>query len=147
LRDYARRCGADVSRIRFSPRVSHAEYRAYLSVADLFLDTWPYNCGSTANDVIGVGIPILTVTGRSMVSRMGASILHALNAGAMLARDLRHYEDLAVALANGECEAPNMKLTPALATELNHRRIRSLEAGLMHQLNLLAVQNINTMEV
>ena len=147
LIDHARRCGADVSRIRFSPRVHHAEYRAYLSVADLFLDTWPYNCGSTTNDVIGVGIPLLTVTGRSMVSRMGASILHALNAGGMVARDLHHYEELAVALANRECAAPNMKLTPALAHELNHRRIRSLEEGLMHKLNLLAAQNTKPIEV
>ena len=147
LIDHARRCGADVSRIRFSPRVHHAEYRAYLSVADLFLDTWPYNCGSTTNDVIGVGVPILTVTGSSMVSRMGASILHALNAGCMVAGDLSHYEELAVALANREHEAPNMKLTPALAHELNHRRIRSLEEGLIRKLNLLAVQNTNTSEV
>ena len=147
LLDYARRYGTDVSQIRFCPRVHHAEYRAYLSVADLFLDTWPYNCGSTTNDVIGVGIPLLTVTGRSMVSRMGASILHALNAGSMVARDLRHYEELAVALANRESEAPDMQLTPALARELNHRRIRSLEDGLMHKLNLLAVQNTNTIEV
>ena len=147
LMDYAGRRGVDVSRIRFSPRVHHAEYRAYLSVADLFLDTWPYNCGSTANDVIGVGVPILTVTGRSMVSRMGASILHALNAGAMVARDLQHYEELAVALANGECKAPDMQLTPALADQLNYRRIRSLEEGLTHKLNQLAVQNTNTIEV
>jgi predicted O-linked N-acetylglucosamine transferase (SPINDLY family) len=147
LIDHARRCGADVSRIRFSPRVHHAEYRAYLSIADLFLDTWPYNCGSTTNDVIGVGIPLLTVTGRSMVSRMGSSILHALNAGGMVARDLHHYEELAVALANRECEAPNIKLTPALAHELNHRRIRSLEEGLMHKLNLLAAQNTKPIEV
>lgn len=147
LMDYAGRRGVDVSRIRFSPRVHHAEYRAYLSVADLFLDTWPYNCGSTANDVIGVGVPILTVTGRSMVSRMGASILHALNAGAMVARDLQHYEELAVALANGECKAPDMQLTPALAGQLNYRRIRSLEEGLMQKLNQLAVQNTNAIEV
>lgn len=147
LMDYARRAGADVSRIRFSPRAHHAEYRAYLSVADLFLDTWPYNCGSTTNDVLGAGLPILTVSGNSMVSRMGASILHALNAGAMVARDLDHYEALAVALANGERQAPQMKLTPSLVNELNHRRIRSLEEGLVHQLNQLAAQNTYSTEV
>lgn len=147
LMDYARRAGADVSRIRFSPRAHHAEYRAYLSVADLFLDTWPYNCGSTTNDVLGAGLPILTVSGNSMVSRMGASILHALNAGAMVARDLDHYEALAVALANGEHQAPQMKLTPSLVNELNHRRIRSLEEGLVHQLNQLAAQNTYSTEV
>jgi len=147
LMDYARRAGADISRIRFSPRVHHAEYRVYLSVADLFLDTWPYNCGSTTNDVVGVGTPILTVTGRSMVSRMGSSVLHALNAGAMVARDLDQYEKLAVALAHGEMHAPDMKLTPALAEQLNHRRVRSLENELIHGLSTLAANNTNPSEV
>ena len=145
--DYAQRAGADISRIRFSPRVHHAEYRAYLSVADLFLDTWPYNCGSTTNDVIGVGTPLLTVTGRSMVSRMGSSVLHALNAGAMVARDLNHYEELAVALAHGEMKAPEIQLTPALAEQLNYRRVRSLENELIHRLSTLAANNTNPLEV
>lgn len=147
LMDYARRAGADVSRIRFSPRVHHAEYRAYLSVADLFLDTWPYNCGSTTNDVIGVGTPLLTVAGRSMVSRMGASVLNAINAGAMVARDLDHYEALAVELANGVRQAPKMQLTPALADQLHERRVRSLENELVQRLNTLAAHNIHTLEV
>jgi predicted O-linked N-acetylglucosamine transferase (SPINDLY family) len=147
LMDYAQRAGADISRIRFSARVHHAEYRAYLSVADLFLDTWPYNCGSTTNDVIGVGTPLLTVTGRSMVSRMGSSVLHALNAGAMVAHDLDHYEELAVALAHGEMKAPDIQLTPALAEQLNHRRVQSLENELVHRLSTLAANNTNPFEV
>jgi predicted O-linked N-acetylglucosamine transferase (SPINDLY family) len=118
-----------------------------LSVADLFLDTWPYNCGSTTNDVIGVGTPLLTVTGRSMVSRMGSSVLHALNAGAMVARDLDHYEELAIALAHGEMKAPEIQLTPALAEQLNHRRVRSLENELIHRLSTLAANNTNLLEV
>jgi predicted O-linked N-acetylglucosamine transferase (SPINDLY family) len=42
------------------------------------LDTYPYNCGSTTNDVINAGVPIVTISGKTMVSRMGGSILNAI---------------------------------------------------------------------
>jgi predicted O-linked N-acetylglucosamine transferase (SPINDLY family) len=78
---------------------------------------------------------------------MGASVLNAINAGAMVARDLDHYEALAVELANGERQAPNMQLTPALADQLHERRVRSLENELVQRLNTLAAHNIHTLEV
>ncbi len=131
LVEQARCAGADLSRIHFSPRASHAEYRAYLSVADLFLDTWPYNCGSTTNDVLQAGLPLLTVSGNTMVSRMGSSVLNALNLGSMVARDLAHYEDMAVAFANGECRPDKRKLDPALTRALNLKLARSVERGLL----------------
>jgi predicted O-linked N-acetylglucosamine transferase (SPINDLY family) len=79
LRAHAKAAKADLSRIVFTPRAVHAEYKAKLKMADVFLDTFPYNCGSTTNDVIQAGIPIVTMSGRSMVSRMGGSILNSIN--------------------------------------------------------------------
>ncbi len=131
LVEQARRAGADLSRIHFSPRTSHAEYRAYLSVADLFLDTYPYNCGSTTNDVLQAGLPVLTVSGRTMVSRMGGSLLQALNLGGMVARDLAQYEDMAVAFATGERAPEKIKLDPALSRAMNLKLARSIERGLL----------------
>jgi len=46
-------------------------------LADVFLDTFPYNCGSTTNDVVQAGVPIVTMSGKTLVSRMGGSILQA----------------------------------------------------------------------
>jgi predicted O-linked N-acetylglucosamine transferase (SPINDLY family) len=75
LKAHAQAAVADVERIVFTPRSSHQEYRAKLKLADVFLDTFPYNCGSTTNDVINAGVPLVTMSGRTMVSRMGASVL------------------------------------------------------------------------
>ena len=79
LKKHAVMAGADLSRIIFSPRVNHNDFLNRLKLSDVFLDTYPYNCGSTTNDVIRAGIPIVTRYGSSMVSRMGLSILNSVN--------------------------------------------------------------------
>jgi predicted O-linked N-acetylglucosamine transferase (SPINDLY family) len=71
LKAHATAANADLSRIQFTPRTTHIEYKAKLRLADVFLDTFPYNCGSTANDVVQAGVPIVTMSGRTMVSQMG----------------------------------------------------------------------------
>ena len=78
LKMHARAAGADMHRITFTPRTSHEEYKAKMAVADVFLDTYPYNCGSTSNDVISVGLTLVTISGRTLVSRMGGSIIQSL---------------------------------------------------------------------
>jgi len=75
LRNCARAENADLSRIIFSPRVPHKVFCAQLKLCDIFLDTYPYNCGSTTNDVINAQIPIVSRFGRTLVSRMGLSII------------------------------------------------------------------------
>ena len=57
----------------------NSEYLARYQVADLFLDTLPYNAGATASDALRMGLPVLTCLGNSLVSRMGASLLNAVN--------------------------------------------------------------------
>jgi predicted O-linked N-acetylglucosamine transferase (SPINDLY family) len=52
----------------------HKEFCARLKLCDVYLDTYPYNCGSTSNDVIRNGVPLITKYGPTMVSRMGLSI-------------------------------------------------------------------------
>jgi predicted O-linked N-acetylglucosamine transferase (SPINDLY family) len=79
LKAHANKTGADLNRIFFTPRASHEDYRAKLKLADVFLDTFPYNCGSTTNDVMSAGLPLVTMSGRTMVSRMGGSILSMFN--------------------------------------------------------------------
>jgi predicted O-linked N-acetylglucosamine transferase (SPINDLY family) len=73
------RSGAPVDRIVFTPRGHYEEYRQRLKLADVFLDTFPYNCGSTTNNVVQAGLPMVTMFGKTMVSRMGLSILSSLD--------------------------------------------------------------------
>ena len=93
LKAYATRKGAELSRILFTPRSTHIEYKAKLKLADVFLDTYPYNCGSTTNDVVSVGTPIVTMFGKTMVSRMGKSILNAVNRGEWISDSIESYKN------------------------------------------------------
>jgi predicted O-linked N-acetylglucosamine transferase (SPINDLY family) len=91
--------GLAPDRLVFAPRVTTAAYRARLALADLFLDNHPYNAGSTANDVLWMGVPMLTLSGRSFVSRMGGSLLNALGLPELVTHSHLQYEETATALA------------------------------------------------
>jgi predicted O-linked N-acetylglucosamine transferase (SPINDLY family) len=93
LKAYATSKGAELSRILFTPRSTHIEYKAKLKLADVFLDTYPYNCGSTTNDVVSVGTPIVTMFGKTMVSRMGKSILNAVHRGEWISDSIENYKN------------------------------------------------------
>lgn len=74
LKNYAKLANVDLSRVYFSTRTVHKEFCARLKLCDVYLDTYPYNCGSTTNDVVKAGVPLVTLRGDTMVSRMGLSI-------------------------------------------------------------------------
>lgn len=135
LRAYASAAGIDLERLHFSPRTSLNRYRSYLKVADLFLDSWPYNCGSTTNDVLNAGLPILTVGGRTMVSRMGTSILSSLKLDALIAKDLEDYENRAVAFAQRKTLLPIIDTASLLNIDNSRRLARSIERGIRDLIN------------
>ncbi len=91
LKKYARIANADMSRINFSTRTGHKEFCARLKLCNVYLDTYPYNCGSTSNDVIRAGIPLITQFGKTMVSRMGLSLLSNTNGNIYSAKDSKEY--------------------------------------------------------
>jgi predicted O-linked N-acetylglucosamine transferase (SPINDLY family) len=99
LRAQASLHGVDPDRLVFAPRVSRADYLARFRVADLFLDTWPYNAGTTASDALWVGVPVLTFAGQSMAARVCASVLRAIGLPELIAGSRMEYEQTAVALA------------------------------------------------
>jgi predicted O-linked N-acetylglucosamine transferase (SPINDLY family) len=90
--------GVDRNRLIFAPRVSPADYLARFRCADLVLDTFPYNAGTTASDVLWVGTPILTLSGRTYISRMAGSLLSAVGLPDLITHNLQDYEKLAVTL-------------------------------------------------
>lgn len=99
LRREAERAGVSSERLIFAQRTGYADFVSRLQLADLFLDNHPYNAGSTAQDALCAGLPMLTLSGRSFVSRMAGSVL--LHAGLPELVTFSHadYVDAAVALA------------------------------------------------
>jgi len=99
LKAHALDQGVTLDRLIFSPRVVHSEFCHRLSLADIYLDTYPYNCGSTSNDVINANVPLVTLYGRTLVSRMGLSLLTAIGAPGNATRTFTEYEEKVVELA------------------------------------------------
>jgi predicted O-linked N-acetylglucosamine transferase (SPINDLY family) len=91
--------GVAAERIMFGKRVGVADYLARYTACDLFLDTLPYNGGTTANDVLWMSLPLLTVMGETMTGRMAASLLHSMGLDELIASDWADYEARAIALA------------------------------------------------
>jgi predicted O-linked N-acetylglucosamine transferase (SPINDLY family) len=90
--------GVARDRLIFAPRVAPPEYLARFQCADLVLDTFPFNAGTTASDALWMGTPIVTVSGRSYISRMAGSLLTAVGLPELATTTLADYERLAVLL-------------------------------------------------
>jgi hypothetical protein len=95
----AQRCGVDPHRIVFGGRLNQADYLARFRTMDLFLDTLPYNAGTTASDALWAGLPVLTCAGRTFAGRVAASLLQAVDLPELITATPAQYEDLAVQLA------------------------------------------------
>lgn len=91
--------GISGNRLVFAKRRPAAEYLSSYHVCDLFLDTWPYNAGTTASDALWVGLPVLTMAGKSFASRMAGSILSAIGLKELITFTPMEYESLAINLA------------------------------------------------
>ena len=101
--------GIDPSRLIFGKRLSKPEYLGRYKLADLFLDTNPYNAGTTSSDALRMGLPVLTYLGNSFSSRMGSSLLNALNMPELVASSENEYEALAIELANNPKKLKTIK--------------------------------------
>lgn len=96
LRAEAVLAGVDPARLVFAARTDHIHFCARLRLADVFLDTYPYNCGSTARDIVNAGVPLVSLYGDTMVSRMGLSILQSVGCPQNAVRTFADYEDAVV---------------------------------------------------
>jgi len=100
LKREAEERGVDSKRLIFGKFVTRVEYLARYQSCDLFLDTTPYNAGTTASDALWAGVPVLTLIGNSFPSRIAASLLNGINLPELIATSQEEYENLAVELAN-----------------------------------------------
>jgi predicted O-linked N-acetylglucosamine transferase (SPINDLY family) len=92
---------------------SHSDYLARYRVADLFLDTLPFNAGGTASDALWAGLPLLTCSGQTYTARMAGSLLNAIGLPELVTKTLEAYEQMAIDLAThpDKCAAIKRKLT------------------------------------
>jgi protein O-GlcNAc transferase len=100
LRREAGRRGIDPSRLVFAGRLPPAEHLARHRLADLFLDTLPYNAHTTASDALWMGLPVLTCKGEAFAGRVAASLLQAVGIPELITANLEDYQTLALKLAH-----------------------------------------------
>jgi len=92
--------GVDPERLIFAPRTpTVAEHLSRQRLADLFLDTLPYNAHTTASDALYAGVPVVTCAGNAFAGRVAASLLHAIGLPELVTSSLEVYETLALRLA------------------------------------------------
>jgi predicted O-linked N-acetylglucosamine transferase (SPINDLY family) len=100
LRREALARGIVAERLVFAPRLAAPLHLARHQVADLFLDTLPYNAGTTASDALWAGLPVLTCAGETFAGRVAGSLLRAIGLGELVTTSLEEYEALALRLAH-----------------------------------------------
>jgi predicted O-linked N-acetylglucosamine transferase (SPINDLY family) len=109
LKTFAAECGIDSSRLIFTERVPPSAYLARMPLADIFLDNHPYNAGSTASDIMWMGVPMITLSGKTFVSRMAGSMLHYAGLDELIAANHQEYVTLAVELASDQARLTTIR--------------------------------------
>lgn len=100
LRREAEKRGIDGERLVFADRMPLEHHLARHRLADLFLDTLPYNAHTTTSDALWAGLPVITCTGKSFASRVAASLLRAVEMPELITTSARDFERLGIELAN-----------------------------------------------
>ncbi|MEZ0330848.1 MAG: tetratricopeptide repeat protein [Methylophilaceae bacterium] len=101
--------GVKAERLIFAPRIAMAQHLARQALADLFLDTLPYNAHTTASDALWMGLPVLTCAGESFASRVAGSLLHAADLPELVTINLIDYEEKALMLATNPDQLGTIK--------------------------------------
>ena len=91
--------GVTPERLVFAPRRPVAEHLARHRLADLFLDTLPYNAHVTTSDALWAGLPVVTCAGNTFAGRVAGSLLRAIGLEELVTTSLDEYEALALRLA------------------------------------------------
>jgi predicted O-linked N-acetylglucosamine transferase (SPINDLY family) len=137
LRKHAAAAGVAPERLVFAARVaSTADHLARHRLADLFLDTLPYNAHTTASDALWAGLPVLTGIGESFAGRVAASLLTAIGLPELIVQTGEQFESLAIELATApeklssirEQLTRNRSTTPLFDTRLFTRHLETAYA-------------------
>ena len=96
----AGKLGISQNKILFAPQTSRQKCLERYQIADLFLDTLPYNAGTTASDALWSGVPVLTQIGNSYPGRMVASLLKTFDLHELIVNSIEQYKNVAIELAS-----------------------------------------------
>ena len=146
LKREAQALGVDASRLIFSPYIKMADHIERNVLADLFLDSLPYNAHTTASDALWANVPVLTLQGKSFAGRVAASLLHAVEMPELITYTEQEFEDRAVDIATHPEKLAALKLklsknrltTPLFDTKLytKHFEAALIEAYERYQSDL-----------
>jgi protein O-GlcNAc transferase len=133
LRKEAEIRGVNPKRLVFAKRTSLPDHLARHRLADLFLDTLPYNAHTTASDALWAGLPVLTCIGETFAGRVAASLLNAIGLSELITTTLETYEQMAIDLATHPEKlaaikhklAKNRLTTPLFDTKLFTKHIEA----------------------
>jgi predicted O-linked N-acetylglucosamine transferase (SPINDLY family) len=125
-------------RLIFAKRMPPPDHLARHRLADLFLDTLPYNAHTTASDALWAGLPVLTRIGETFAGRVAASLLHAIGLTELISSTPQAYEALAIELATNSEKlaairrklANNRLTTPLFDTQTFTRHIEAAYASM-----------------
>lgn len=140
LKKEAVRHGVAPERIVFASQMPElADHLARLRLADLFLDTLPFNAHTTASDALWAGVPVLTCMGEALQSRVAASLLNAIGLPELVTTNMQDYERLALELAGNPEKlaalrnrlAQNRDTTPLFDTPKLTRHLESAYEQMM----------------
>ncbi len=115
LRREAEQRGIAGERIVVVAKVSLDQHVARHRLADLFLDTYPYNGHATTSIAIRAGVPVVTLSGRAFASRVAGSILKSMRLEDCIASSMAEYEEIALRLASDRHRLQNLRQRIALA--------------------------------
>ena len=104
LRSYAASRGIAPERLVFAPKRANAAHLARYPLADLFLDTTPYGAHTTASDALWMGVPVLTLSGRSFASRVCGSLVRAAGIPEMVCVSATEFVERAIALGSDQAQ-------------------------------------------
>jgi predicted O-linked N-acetylglucosamine transferase (SPINDLY family) len=152
LKSEAEKRNVNHEKLIFAKRMpSLADHLARHKCADLFIDTIPFNAITTANDALWAGLPVLTRAGESFSSRVGASMLNAVELNELITLTEKDYETLAIELATNPERLKQIKkkleknklIKPLFNTKLFTKNIESAYT-MMHEkyLKNLPLENI-----
>ena len=123
LKKEAVKRGVDSNRLIFASFMPIEEHLKRIQLADLFLDTFPYNAHTTASDSLRMGLPLITRSGNSFASRVAASLLNAIDLPELITTTKEEFELLAIDLAN------------------NHDRLLQIKNRLLNNLSVTPLFN------
>jgi predicted O-linked N-acetylglucosamine transferase (SPINDLY family) len=142
LRRHAAAAGVAPERLVFATRVaSVADHLARHRLADLFLDTLPYNAHTTASDALWAGLPVLTQIGESFAGRVAASLLTAIGLPELIVQTTGEFESLAIELATAPAKlaairerlTKNRSIAPLFDTRLFAHHLEIAYATMMER--------------